>query len=404
MAFADQVWEQLARLELPRLKRRRRRKAIGLTWTVRLLRVATLAAIVLLLGRAALYEMRTSHIESRYFTRLDTAMTAAPQPGPSGEIGFPKSGPYDQRLGYVALPQYVSALAADGFAVENQARWSQALRDFVRHGAFPIYREKDRAGLSVFDRSGGEVYRTRFPEKAYADFSSIPPLVVNSLLFIEDRYLFDNTHPEHNAAIEWNRFALAALGRVVRVVVPGFNEGGGSTLATQIEKFRHSPRGLTGGVVDKLRQMLTASARIYMNGRNTMARREEVVATYLNATPLASMPGYGEVIGVPEALWVWFGTKNEDATRILNSAPRNAAEWAQKGLVYRQVLSLILSERRPSYYLLADRAALDTLTDKYLRVLSDAGVIDPRLRDAALEAELHFRDQPPPVTAVSFLR
>ena len=55
-----------------------------------------------------------------------------------------------------------------------------------------------------------------------------------------------------------------------------------------------------------------------------MKRREQIVTTYLNSTPLASMPGYGEVIGVPEALWIWFGTDYAAATKILNGTPRNA--------------------------------------------------------------------------------
>ncbi len=38
----------------------------------------------------------------------------------------------------------------------------------------------------------------------------------------------------------------------------------------------------------------------------------------MNSTPLASMPGYGEIIGVPEALWVWFGTDLAEATKVLN--------------------------------------------------------------------------------------
>ena len=58
----------------------------------------------------------------------------------------------------------------------------------------------------------------------------------------------------------------------------------------------------------------------------TPTRREEIVTTYLNSTPLASMPGYGEIIGMPEALWVWFGTDHEEATKVLNSTPRNPAE------------------------------------------------------------------------------
>ncbi|HVH79059.1 MAG TPA: transglycosylase domain-containing protein [Stellaceae bacterium] len=368
------------------------------------LRWATLAAVLGVVGWAALYEMRTSQFEARYFTQLDHGMSVSVEPGQSAAIHFPKSGPYDERLGYTALPQFISDLTSHGFAVEHQANWSTGLLKFTGWGAFPIYTEKDRAGLRIFDRSGEEVYRARFPDKAYRDYASVPPLVVNSLLFIEDRYLFDQKYPEHNAAIEWNRFALAAAGRIVRLVVPHFNEGGGSTLATQIEKFRHSPNGLTGGIGEKMRQMLTASARMYIGGRDTMDRRRQVVMTYLNSTPLASMPGYGEVIGVPEALWVWYGVDYNEAARALNSKPRNAAEWARKGQVYRDVLSLILSERRPSYYLLADRDALANLTDKYLRALAEAGVIEPQLRDEALAAPLRFRDQPPPITAVSYTR
>src|SRR5205085_5967929 len=136
------------------------------------------------------------------------------------------------------------------------------------------------------------------------DFQNIPDLVTRSLLFIEDRYLFDRQEPERNAAVEWNRFFLAVFGRIGGWFVPGLKEGGGSTLATQIEKFRHSPHGLTGGVGEKLRQMLTATARAYRDGPDTMKRRQEIVATYLNSTPLSSMQGYGEVIGIPEALWI----------------------------------------------------------------------------------------------------
>jgi len=243
----------------------------------------------------------------------------------------------------------------------------------------------------------------QFPERAYRDFASIPGLVVRSLLFIEDRYLLDQGHPERNPAIDWYRFALAAAGRVAALVAPGLWRGGGSTLATQIEKFRHSPRGLTGGIGEKFRQMLTASARAYSGGPDTLQRRKEIVATYLNSTPLSSMPGYGEIIGIPEALWVWFGTDYAEATKILNATPRNAAELARKGEVYRQVLTLLLSERRPSYYLITNRDALAELTDQYLGILCDFGVIDPALRDAALDTDLRFRTAPPSIRAVSFV-
>src|SRR6185503_3940153 len=126
----------------------------------------------------------------------------------------------------------------------------------VRDGAFPIYPEKDQAGIRILDRNGAQIYSAQFPERVYRGFASIPDLVVRSLLFVEDRYLLDETNPERNPAIEWNRLALAAAGRVAALAAPSLRQGGGSTLATQIEKFRHSPRGLTGGVGEKFRQML----------------------------------------------------------------------------------------------------------------------------------------------------
>jgi membrane peptidoglycan carboxypeptidase len=403
MAIVDTVWARLARGN-PAVRRPRHRRRRRLPDMIAALRLVSLAAGLVALGFAALFEARTSYFEARLFRHIDRNIGFAVAPGPSDAILFPKGGPYDERLGYARLPDFIANLAARHYAVDAQARWSGALRRFVGLGAFPVYREKDQAGLKIYDRSGEQLYAARLPERAFPDYASIPPLIVRSLLFIEDRYLLDRRFPERNPAVEWNRFALAAAGRIGSLVVPGLNEGGGSTLATQIEKFRHSPHGLTGGVGEKMRQMLTASLRAYTDGRDTIQRREEIVTTYLNATPLSSMPGYGEVIGLPEALWIWFGTDYRDAATLLNTRPRTPAELARQGLIYRQVLSLLLSERRPSHYLVGDRAALATLTDKYLRALCAAGVIDPALRDAALDVELRFRTAPPSGAAVSFVR
>src|SRR6266403_1843286 len=389
MAIADNVLGRLVRFNAARGKTGDRepgsfRRGLGavLLRGIGVLRWMVVLAILALIGWGVHYEMRTSYLEAWIFTRLDRGMSFAAQPGPSDAIRFPKHGPYDER----------------------QSRWSKGLDRFVGFGAFPNYAEKDRAGLRIFDRNGDEVNGTRFPLNAFRDYASIPPLVVNSLLFIEDRYLFDNVYPEHNAAVEWNRFALAVFGRLVRLVMPGFNEGGASTLATQIEKFRHSPNGLTGGVGEKLRQMLTASAHVYIYGANTMKRREEIVTTYLNSTPLSSFPSYGEVIGFPDALWVWYGTDFNDANKVLTSTPKNKKELARKGEIYRQVLSLLLSGRLPSHYLISDREGLGELCDRYIWALYDAGIVDRSLRDATLDAELKFRTEPPPITQVSYVK
>ena len=217
--------------------------------------------------------------------------------------------------------------------------------------------------------------------------------------------MLDRENPERNPAIEWKRFALAAAGQVAGLVVSDADAGGASTLATQIEKFRHSPSGRTGGALDKMRQMVTASLRAYYDGPDTLERREEIVTTYLNSTPLASVPGYGEIIGLPDALRIWFGTDLAEAAEVLNKTPRTAAELSRQGEIYRQILAFIVSGRRPSYYLLDDRAALGVLIDNHLYALANAGVISPSLRDAALNADLHFRTEPPETTsAVSYVQ
>ncbi|HTV88340.1 MAG TPA: transglycosylase domain-containing protein [Stellaceae bacterium] len=381
----------------------RKRRLSLVLWVVRPLRLAVVLAVLMLIGWAAVSEMQTSDLQAALFTRLDRTMRFAMQPGPSHTVRFPRQGPYDERLGYSQLPQFIDALLAQRYRIDSQAHWSPGLSRFVEFGGFPIYREKDTAGLRIYDDDGKQVYGVQFPRWIYPDFASVPPLIANSLSFIEDKYLLDSREPERNPAIEWKRFGLAAVGRIAGVVVPGIHAGGGSTLATQTEKFRHSFDGRTRGIAAKLRQMLTASARAYIDGPDTLMRRQQILTTYLNSTPLGSMPGYGEVIGVPEALRIWFGTDYRAASRILDAQPRTQAELARKGEIYREALSLLLSERRPTYYLMQDHRALAALTDRYLHVLSDAGVIGPRLRDAALAAGLNFLTAPPPIDPVSYV-
>ena len=368
-----------------------------------ILRWAAALTVLFLLGWAAATEARTSFLQSRLLSRWAADMKFSVRSGRSEQIRFPKWGPYDERRGYVQLPSFIEALSARHFAVTRQARWSPSLERFVDDGGYAIYGEKTRAGLKLYDRDQNPLYHASYPEAVYKDFATIPPLVVDSLLFIENHDLLDPQIPRRNPAVEWGRFMLAAAGRIAGVLDHRFREGGASTLATQIEKFRHSQGGRTPGITEKFRQMLTASTRAYRDGPDTTTARREIVAAYLDSTPLGSRPGYGEVIGVPEALWIWYGTDPAEASRVLNTPAATKAQIARKGEVYRQVLTLLLAGRRPAYYLNGDGAALAALTDNYLRLLATAGVIDPLLRNAAVGAKLHFRTQLPPPAAASFV-
>lgn len=400
--MVDAVWERLR----PGWARRRRQDGSWFPPFLRLvaaLRWAALAAVVAALGWGIAAEIRSSFLQARVFSYLTRHMTYRVAPGPSAAIVFPKYGPYDKRLGYAELPRFVQSLSAHSFAVARQARWSPALLDFVADGGYAVYREKERAGLELFGRDGAVLYRARYPELTYRDFAAIPPIVAKSLSFIEDRDLLAPGEPDRNPAVDWDRFALAAAGRIAGIVDRRFRAGGASTLATQTEKFRHSPDGRTPGVLEKLRQMVTASARAYLGGPRTLAARRRIMTAYLNTEPLGSRPGYGEIIGVPEAMWRWYGTDLAEAGRVLSAPAKTPAELARKGEIYRQALSLLLAGRRPAYYLVANHTALARLTDRYLRLLAEAGVIGPALRDAALKAPLGFRADTPPPAAISFV-
>jgi hypothetical protein len=134
-------------------------------------------------------EMRTSWFQSHILTAAARRLTYAVQPGPSPQIHYPNSGPYDYRLGYTMLPLFQERLRNEGFEVTGQAQISTPSRILGYLTLFPIYPEKSHAGLQLLDYRGRTIFARRYPERVYTEFDSIPPLIVNSLLFIENREL-----------------------------------------------------------------------------------------------------------------------------------------------------------------------------------------------------------------------
>src|SRR5439155_489504 len=130
---------------------------------------------------------------------------------------------------------------------------------------------------------------------------------------------------------------LGRLGRQGQVI-------GASTLATQLEKFRHSPEGRTRSAGDKFRQMVSASLRAYQGGRHTLTARRQIVVDYLNSLPLAAALGRGEILGLGDGLWAWYGMDFDETNHLLaaDAAPADAA----RAQAYRRTLSLLLAARR----------------------------------------------------------
>ena len=362
-----------------------RRYAWRLFWL--LLLIALIA-----LGVAATREMRTSKLQAREFSKLARDLSYSLQPGPSDAMLYPGAGPFDRRLGYSALGEFLPRLLKRGYLIDAQTRFSPALMDYSKNGFFVPYTEKIQAGLSITDCRAAPLYQFNYPQQLYASFTDIPPLMVHSLLFIENRDLLDPKLAQANPAVDWPRFAKAAWSQVAKLLhLPG-QTAGGSTLATQLEKYRHSPDGLTVSGGEKIRQMISASVRAYQDGPQTLEARRRIVRDYLNSVPLSAVPGHGEVHGMAEGLRVWYGADFDQVNQALAGNATDARSLAQRGLALRQVLSLMIAQRRPSHYLVKGHAELADLTDSHIRLLAQNDVIDPALTAAALASKVSYRD------------
>jgi len=332
-------------------------------------------------------EVHSSAMQARFFSELGNKLSYRVEPGPSNAIRFPKDSPYDERLGYANIPDYLSKLKARDYAVTAQSRFSPKMVELADMGVFAPYREKTRTGLEIFDCRAQPLFTARYPERIYTKFEEAPAALVNSLLFIENRELLDSRYPKRNPAVEWDRLSKAVLEKTASTFSGGHRAPGGSTLATQIEKYRHSPEGRTSSMKDKLQQMVSASLRAYLGGEDTTKVRRQIVVDYLNTVPLSAKTGYGEVNGLGDGMWVWYGRDFDDVNRILSG--KVDAPDADTALVFKEALSLMIAQRRPSYYLVDGANDLETLANSHLRLLAHDGVITPALRDMALQQHLH---------------
>lgn len=346
--------------------------------------------LVSAVGWVAVDELRSSELQAQYFSKLGRDLKFKLEPGASPSIRFPTFGPYDDRLGYSKIPDFTKSLLARDYQIVQQARMSPQLADPELP---PIYREKDQAGLDLLDCNQQSLYSARAPGRVYGSFDAIPKVLVDSLLFVEDRELLDTRYPNRNPAVNWSRFDRALLDQFVHVFDKSHDTPGASTLITQIEKYRHSPEGRTNSAQEKLLQMKAASVRAYMNGENTLSSRQQTVVEYLNTVPLTAKPGFGEINGLGDGMWAWYGRDFAEVNRLLSrtnlaSIPLVDNQLQRTARAYKQALSLMIAQRRPSYYLREGVAGLEQLTNSHLRLVGAAGIISPALQDAALHIKL----------------
>ncbi len=364
--------------------------------------VSLLAFLFLILAAFLIDEVYYSTWQAEYFSKFARQLTYKVEAGPAERPAFGAAGPYDERLGYSRLPVMISSAEQQGFKIKRQASLSEMHAFAIAKGLFPIYHEKDQAGLQLFDQYDNEFYFSFFPKLIYQKFEDIPDIIVNSLLFIENRELLKDNYPGRNPAVEWDRFAKAIVDVSLSKMTPGAHKvAGGSTLATQIEKFRHSVDGRTRSGGDKIQQMLSASIRAYLDGRDTLATRRRIALDYINSIPLSAIANYGEVNGLGDGLVAWYGGNFLAANKILRDCPQKPDKECAKN--YKQILSLFVAQRRPSYYLVQKPERLEKLTNKYLKYLHEAGVITKELADLATDYPLIVRKVPQEVPDYSFV-
>lgn len=338
-----------------------------------------------------LYEWRTSVIQSWVYSNYASKLQFTVGRGPSKSIVFPEEGPFNIRRGYVRIPAFVDNLEKNNYAITRQARFSPELVRAAREGITPPYEEKSAAGLTILDRQGIPFYESIPNNRVYPSFEDIPEDVIKILLFIENRELLSPMDESQNPVLEWDRMAKAGIKFVGSKIGLPMTLEGGSTLATQLEKFQHSEGGRTGGAKDKIRQITSASLRVYRTGRDTTVSRKEIVTDYINTVPLASLSGYGEVHGLGEGLWAWYDTDITELSDILRSKDTSPEGMKIRAEAFKKVMVLFLSVKAPTYYLTTNRPALFKRVDHFTDLMMKEKEISAALHDALKAVPLNFR-------------
>lgn len=130
----------------PRAPKRPRRKRYG--WRVFWV-IVVLAGVAL--GVAITVESRSSRLQAREFSRFAASLSYSMQPGPSHDVVYPGDGPFDKRLGYSSLDEFLPRLLKRDYVITRQTQFSPELMRYVQHGFFVPYEEKTQAGLSITD-------------------------------------------------------------------------------------------------------------------------------------------------------------------------------------------------------------------------------------------------------------
>ncbi len=358
-----------------------------------------LAVIPVVSATLLLFEARTSELQARILSRIAARLSYNVAPGPSTTVTFPSSGPFNEARGYAELPGFAHRLSDAGFQITAQARLSPELERFAHWGITPPFREPAANGLIVRGENQAVLYDASSRERVFKTYEDVPPLLVKALLLVENRELEDSEIATRNPVVDWGRLGKAGLTYAGHKFGLPLRVEGGSTLATQIEKFRYADGGRTSSAKDKLRQMISASLRVYREGPDTRDERRDIILDYINSVPLAAAPDYGEVYGVGNGLYAWFGIDLRDP-RIVFS---DASPEQEKQRILKHAIALICAARAPSFYLSQNRGALEARVDFYIRQLEANATISNDFARELQSVPLEFLAHAPEPSPVPYV-
>jgi len=339
-------------------------------------------------------EARTAFLQSRLFPLLASKLTWQLAPGESPSIRFPESGPFDVSRGYSRIPDFGARLRQRDYRLVEQARFSKPLVFMSKLGISPPSEERSTAGLVILDANGEKIYDAASRIHTFARYEDIPPIVVQALLAMEDQHLH-LTSDDVNPAVDWGRLGRATLfDGASKLGLPVAFQGG-STLAIQIEKYRHSAGGRTSSITDKLKQVADASLRAYRGGDDVKDVQRRLVLDYINSVPLGGAPNYGEVHGIGEGLKAWFGLDPDSVFAVLRDPPSPRAE----ARALKPVLALLCGVRAPSRMLGQSMPELTRRESFYEKKLVRLGLIDRWMADRLANLPIQTVVSPPVTVA-----
>jgi len=243
-------------------------------------------------------EMHTSKLQAEWLSAYGKQMTYMLQPGPNPELHYPPSGPYNQRLGYSYLPFFIKSLQTDDYAVQAQMRTSKTWQYFEDRGLYPIYHAKTVAGLTLYDREGQRIYASAYPDRVFTDFHIIPPLLTDTLLYIEIASCLRTALSPATRSLNGIVFSTPFLDRWRANLCPASTQAAAVHSQHRLKNFAIHPaaKQITRSI--KCAKSLPHPCAFISTAKIPVRQGKKIVLDYLNSTPLSARPGFGEINGI----------------------------------------------------------------------------------------------------------